>query len=429
MHAARVCGVVCVLAAMAAIPMLPPAAQLDRVAGGLRNLNHGVFAPGDDDTLYVVEQRDRHAGESGTGRIRAIDLAAGEVVEQPLLELKGFSTDGDPLGITGFCFDPDFDTNHFVYVCATGENGSDGSDGQLVSVIARYELHEGVIDPATRMPVMTVPQQHLDHNANFIGFGPDGYLYVSLGDDSPMDLVDVDNNAQDLSSKSGKILRVDLQPDGPRGADFVVSDAGNRYNIPADNPFVDRPRADPAVFAYGLRNPFRLAWDRATGDLWISDTGQHHDEEVDRLPVGTSGQNFGYRMLEGVDPTPSVPVPDTTNPYPGPLVDPVYIYSHPPELTNHELPAGVEMGPFEGVCVIGGPVYWGAMQTWRGRYLFGDMDWRGHGGRFWSLRFSSGVAVDVQDHSALLESDGEHRVDMLTAFVEDNEGEVYLARR
>jgi hypothetical protein len=215
-------------------------------------------------------------------------------------------------------------------------------------------LAESVVDPATVREVLRVDEPQFNHDGGALTFGPDGMLYISLGDGGGADDQGVGHveggNGQDPGNVLGSILRID-----PQGTDA----ANGAYGIPADNPFVGDETALPEVFAFGLRNPFRISFDTETGALYIADVGQNDIEEIN---LGEAGANYGWNTKEGTlcfDPNGDEdgfahecgPEDDTTG-----LVDPIAEYSHD-----------------EGVAVIGGFVYRGeTMPQLQGRYVFGD---------------------------------------------------------
>jgi hypothetical protein len=197
-------------------------------------------------------------------------------------------------------------------------------------------------DPASGDAILRVPHPRSNHNGGWIGFGPDDFLYIAIGDGGGSG--DPDNNGQNPATLLGKILRIDPGRDG-----FPADDARD-YDIPPDNPFASGGGA-PEVFAFGLRNPFRNSFDPATGNLWIGDVGQNAVEEVDLLRPGDGGANFGWPIMEG------------TSPYRGGstagLTPPVAEYVH-------------GAGTRQGNTVIGGYVYRGNVQSLQGLYVFAD---------------------------------------------------------
>ena len=259
------------------------AVSVERVASGLA---HPVFLttpPGDFDRVFIIEQH--------TGRIRILDLASGIVQPTPFLTVTGLSGGGER-GLLGLAFHPNYANNGFFYVNITVP----------ATRILRYSVSIGdpdVADPASQTSILEIEQPQENHNGGWIGFGPDGYLYIATGDggasnDSGTGHTPAIGNAQDLTSLLGKILRLDVD-----GDDFPY-DANRNYSIPALNPFVGIAGNDE-IWAYGLRNPWRPSFDRLTGDLYIADVGQGACEEINlQLAESSGGENYGWRLREGV---------------------------------------------------------------------------------------------------------------------------------
>jgi glucose/arabinose dehydrogenase len=230
-------------------------------------------------------------------------------------------------GLVGLAFHPSFTQNGYVYIDYTANDAS-------VQVI-RYTVspdHPDVVDPATAETVMAIPKQSKYHNGGTLAFGPDGYLYISLGDDEQSE------QAQILTSLYGKILRIDV-------------DSAPPYTIPPTNPFVNQPGARGEIWSYGFRNPWRFSFDRTTGDMWIGDVGDAKWEEIDFQPASSQGgENYGWPMNEGTE-----------------CIDPEHC--HDPGLVAPVVTYGHNMT----CAVMGGYVYRGPTATGlAGRYLYGD---------------------------------------------------------
>jgi glucose/arabinose dehydrogenase len=246
-----------------------PQVALTAVATGLQSPTAIVSAGDGSGRLFVLEQ---------PGRIRVI--AGGQLLSEPFLDLTGRVSTGPEQGLLGLAFHPDYTENGQFFVDYTGPDGH--------TVVARYRVSAAdpnLADPASAREVLRVEQPFTNHNGGQLEFGPDGYLYVSLGDGGSGG--DPQNNGQNLGTLLGAILRLDI-------------DGGEPYAVPPDNPFVDREGARPEIWAYGLRNPWRFSFDRDTGDLWIADVGQNVWEEIN-LQSGNSqgGENYGWRVMEG----------------------------------------------------------------------------------------------------------------------------------
>ena len=247
--------------------------------------------PGDS-VVYVVEQ---------PGRVVAVTDLSSDVV----LDISDLTNAKGEQGLLGLAFHP---TADLAYVDYTSTSGN--------TVVAEFAVDPttGVFDPASRREVLTVEQPYSNHNGGQLAFGPDQLLYIGLGDGGSGG--DPQRNALDLGSRLGKILRID-----------PVASGDQPFTVPADNPFVDTPGADPTIWAYGLRNPWRFSFDAPTGDLWIADVGQGDWEEVnraratpDRLDAGR-GANFGWSAIEGFEPF------NDDQPSDGAL-DPLFVYDH-----------------------------------------------------------------------------------------------------
>ena len=268
-----------------------------------------------DPSLYIAEK---------TGRVVAI--RGGRVTGRPVLDLSDDVSLGGEQGLLGLAFSAD---GQSLYVNYTDVDG----DTRIVG----YAMQGDHVSRASRRQVLFVRQPYDNHNGGDLVFGPDGDLYVGLGDGGSGG--DPHGNGQSLGTFLGKMLRIRPTPTGPEP-----------YRVPPDNPFVGDPGARPEIWAYGLRNPWRYSFDPATGDLWIADVGQSAWEEIDRLPAGSpGGANFGWNLLEG------------THRYAGSAppgaVPPVYEYSH----------------ATGGCVVIGGDVYRGsAIPALVGDYVFAD---------------------------------------------------------
>ena len=234
-----------------------------------------VTSPPGDPRLFAVQR-------NGTIRI----LVDEQLTIAPFAKLGEddggpVHTDGNEMGLLGLAFHPQFATNRELFVFYTALNPDPLSLGQYpyLDILARYRVgSSGQLDPSTAEILLSILDPFSNHNGGMIEFGNDGLLYISTGDGGAGG--DPFGNAQDPSSLLGKILRIDV-------------DAGTPYLIPADNPFGE-------VFILGLRNPWRWSFDRATGDMWIGDVGQEHEEELNFLPAGKqAGVNLGWKMYEG----------------------------------------------------------------------------------------------------------------------------------
>ena len=358
------------------------------VVSGLTNPVAFVMDPVDHSTFYVVEQR---------GTIRTV--RNNSVTPALFLDLRSSVSSGGERGLLGLAFPPDHATSRRFYVNFTDLNGH--------TVVARFvRTAEGAVDPASRFDLLWpdgrrfIEQPFSNHNGGHLAFGPDGYLYIGLGDGGSGG--DPLNNAQNPNTLLGKMLRLDVSvPDSdPRG-----------YVIPADNPFVDRePVAALAeIWSFGLRNPWRYNFDDwskgGTGALVIADVGQTAREEVNWEPIGAGGRNYGWRLREG-----TAPYDARTAAAYQPLTEPI-----------HDYPRS------DGMSITGGYVYRGAAldQRFNGRYFFADFV----AGRVYSIGLAlddrqEARAVDRLELTAML--GGSTELGQISAFGVDGDAELYI---
>jgi glucose/arabinose dehydrogenase len=277
------------------------------------------------------------------------DVAVADV--DTLLDIRDRVTDGGEAGLLGLAFDPGYATNGFLYVNYTTTPPAPAPPPPLRTVISRFQVIGGVASPASETILLQYDQPFTNHNGGMLAVGPDARLYVASGDGGSGN--DPDNNAQNLGNLLGKILRLRTTP----GA-----------IVPPDNPFVGQAGARGEIWAYGLRNPWRFSFDRATGRMWIGDVGQSALEEID---VGAAGANFGWRVYEG-----SMSNVNPTNIPASAFVAPVFEY-----------------GRSQGQSITGGYVYRGsAIPSLVGRYVYADFG----SGRIWVLTLNGTMAVDNQ---------------------------------
>jgi len=346
------------------------------VAQGLSNPLFAASPPGDPDRLFVVEQH--------TGQIRILDLNTGQLNAAPFLDLPDSSlAQGNEQGLLGLAFHPNYAANGLFYVKLTNAAG----DAEVREYRRADADHT---EAASGRLILGYDQPFSNHNGGWLGFGPDGMLYIATGDGGSAG--DPQNNAQNLDSLLGKILRIDVN------GDAFPADAGRNYAIPGGNPFAGAAAGADEVWAYGLRNPWRASFDAATGDLWIGDVGQGAREEVDVVLSGQSGLNFGWRFKEGFQPF--------SGAAPAGLTDPILDYDHTTPL-------------YSGVAVTGGYVYHGpgGMQ---GLYLFGDT----FSANLWSVRLAGGQAQDFLNRNDQLALSG-GTYDQVASFAVDGRGRLY----
>jgi glucose/arabinose dehydrogenase len=312
-----------------------------------------------DNALYVAER-------GGTLR-KIVDNA---LVAQPVVDISDRTRAGGERGFLGFAFAPD---GTHLYVNYTDLDGNSNVDEFAVA-------SDGSVDLASGRRVLFQTQPYPNHNGGDLVFGPDGLLYIGFGDGGSGG--DPQNNAQNLGTWLGKLLRIDPRASG-----------GQPYTVPGDNPFEATPGALPEIWSYGLRNPWRYSFDPANGDLWIGDVGQNAYEEIDWQAASTGpakGVNFGWRQREGAHDY------NTSTEAPG-AVDPIFDYSHS-----------------DGCSVTGGVVYRGsAVPSLVGTYVFGDYCHTG----LWGLRLR-GTVLERFDLGTEASS--------VTSFGAGPDGEIYV---
>ena len=338
---------------------------VEPVASGFERPTYVTHAG--DDRLFVVEQ---------AGSIWIIQ--DGAVLDVPFLSIASkVNSQAYERGLLSVAFDPDYASNGFFYVNYTRQ--PDGA-----TVIERYQVSDnpGAADPDSGAVLLTIDQPEANHNGGQLQLGPDGYLYIGMGDGGGAgDRHGTIGNGQDLDALLGKMLRIDVN-------------GGEPYAIPPSNPFVSRNDARPEIWAFGLRNPWRFSFDRATGDLYIADVGQSAFEEIDFQPASSSGgENYGWRIMEGAH---------CFNPREG------------CDQSGLALPSA-EYGREGGCSVTGGYVYRGSLYPWLdGVYFFADYC----SGNVWSLE---------RDASGQWNMTGQTRVNFnVSSFGEDEAGELYL---
>jgi glucose/arabinose dehydrogenase len=343
-----------------------PALAAVRFASGFSSPLDLKAPPGDRARVFVVEQG---------GRIRVV--RDGAVVATPFLDIASRISSGGERGLLGLAFHPRYSENGRFFVNYTDQSGD--------THIAEFRAPAGsdVADAASERPLLLVAQPFANHNGGGLAFGPDGKLYIGLGDGGSAG--DPFGNGQNLATPLGKMLRVDV-------------DAGAPFGVPADNPFLGTPGAFPAIWAYGLRNPWRFAFDSSTGALFIADVGQSQVEEVDVSPGGgRGGQNYGWNVWEGSR---------------------CYSTSTGCPREGFTFPV-LEYGHDEGCSITGGVVYRGCrMPGYAGTYFYGDYC----SAFVRSFRFENGAVVDPRDWTSALGAG----LDSITSFGVDGDGEVYI---
>jgi glucose/arabinose dehydrogenase len=334
--------------------------RLQPIASGLDSPLY-LTAPAGDSRLFIVEQ---------PGRIRIV--RDGQLVARPFLDIAGRVSSGGERGLLSVAFHPQYASNGFFYVNYTDRNGD--------TRIERYSVtaDPNVADPASGKLLLSIKQPFSNHNGGLNLFGPDGMLYIGMGDGGsggdPM------GNGQNRNTLLGKLLRIDV-------------DGGDPYAIPPDNPFAGQNGARQEIWALGLRNPWRFSFDREANLLYVADVGQNRWEEVDVVPAGAGGLNYGWNRMEGTH-CYGTPTCDQAG-----LVLPVLEYGHD-----------------QGCSVTGGYVYRGkSIPSIVGQYFYADYCQ----GWVRSFKYANGAATVPREWAV-------GAVGNILSFGEDAAGELYL---
>lgn len=336
--------------------------RLEEVVSGLERPVH-LTAPSGDDRLFIVEQ---------PGRIRIVEND--QLLPEPFLDIVSrVGSDANEQGLLSVAFHPEYASNGYFYVNYTDNSGDTRVERYSVSAAEPNRA-----DPGSAALVLGFDQPYGNHNGGHVLFGPDGMLYIPTGDGGSR--ADPQGNGQNPNSFLGKILRIDV-------------DGGDPYSVPADNPFVGDPGVRPEIWALGLRNPWRVAFDEEENLLFVADVGQNAYEEITVVPADEGGLNYGWNRMEGTH------------------------CFEPEDNCSQEgltLPV-VEYPRSQGISITGGVVYRGSdIPELQGRYLYADF------GRDWirSFRFENGAAQG----DAELDVNG---VSSISSFGVDSEGELY----
>lgn len=322
-----------------------------------------TWVPGPDDWLAVAEQ---------AGRVYVFPNREDVTEPSLFLDITGRVRSGGEEGFLGLAFDPAYQSNGFFYIYYSAAN-------PRRSVISRFTVSPGDAgraDPESEKIILEViqPAAFSNHKAGMLAFGPDGKLYIGLGDGGGSG--DPNGNGQNLGTLLGKILRIDVSGSDP-------------YLVPGDNPFVGGDGTRGEIWAYGFRNPYRFSFDRESGDLWAGDVGETSREEVDLV---IRGGDYGWNIFEGTKE-----------------------FENPGGLREQDFqPPVIDYDRSQGRSVIGGYVYRGAqVPSQRGKYFYGDY----YSGRIWALAYRDG---NVLENSQVANVPG------VSSFGEDRNGELYL---
>ena len=367
--------------------------RLEQVATGLDRPLFLTAPSGDLSRLFILER---------AGLVRIVKN--GTLLSTPFIDPRetepGAITTAGEEGLLGMAFHPNYAVNGLFYLSYTSR------DPGLKSKLVQYKVSDDPdrADNASRTLIYEVAQPTSTHNGGCVAFGPDGYLYFSMGDGGGQ--FDLLRNAQNIENPYGSILRFDVDTPG----ELTV------YSVPLTNPFVDTPNAVTLIWAYGLRNPWRFSFDRLTGDLWIGDVGQNRREEINFQPASShGGENYGWNRFEGMEcftrvgETGAQAQQRCADAQAG-IVFPVHDYTHD-----------------VGISVTGGYVYRGGRIPWlRGTYFFADFAGAGSGPRIWSFRPDKGAPTEFSERTDELTQDGAILINSIASFGEDADGEIYV---
>jgi hypothetical protein len=328
--------------------------------------------PGDSSRIFVVEQ-------GGAVHI----VSAGLTLPDPFLDIGALVSTGSERGLLGLAFHPGYASNGRFFVSYTDLNGD--------TAVVRYERSSSDANrayPASASAVLQVSQPYGNHNGGMLAFGPDGCLYIGMGDGGGAN--DPDDNARNLGTLLGKISRVDVDGAAP-------------YEIPPDNPFAGAANVKGEIWSYGLRNPWRFSFDRTNGDLYIGDVGQNAREEIDvQASTSGGGENYGWDPAEGF----ACPGGGGT-------------CGKNPGFT----PPVLDYGRGDGRSVTGGYVYRGtAVPELAGTYFFGDFVTA----KVWSFRLEAGAPTELVERVVEIDSGGGRSIGNISSFGEDGAGELYI---
>ena len=345
---------------------------------------------GDNSRLFVLNQK---------GQIYIIKN--GETLEKPFLNISdrvhGSLVPGSEEGLLGLAFHPNYSYNGFFYVNYVNKNDT--------SIVSRFSVTDNseIADKLSEKVLIKLAQPFGNHNGGHLAFGPrDGMLYISFGDGGKWG--DPYDNAQNLNTLLGTILRIDV-------------DKGDPYGIPPDNPFVGQKENRPEIFCYGLRNPWRFSFDRETNDLIIGDVGQNLWEEVNwNTWEESKGANYGWRIMEANH----CYNPETNCDETG-LIKPVHEYQN--NANYMKILMGMDEAESTGCSVTGGYVYRGIQYpAIQGAYIFGDYCT----GRIWSFKLKDRSLSDFRNIRKEIKKYSENVPLFISSFGEDNEGELYV---
>ena len=349
--------------------------------------------PNNAKLLYIVEQ---------AGLIKIIN--DGKKLSRPFFDINkrvvNPNRPGDERGLLGFAFHPNHTNNGKFYINYMDNDGN--------TIISEFSTNSELrADHKSERIILKLKQPYGNHNGGDIQFGPDGYLYISIGDGGKAG--DPLNAGQDLSSLFGKIIRIDIEQ--------------KPYGIPKSNPFFGQKGKREEIWAWGLRNVWRFSFDKQTGDKYLADVGQNKWEEVNFEPASSKGGlNYGWRIMEAnhcYDPKENCPTEGLIKPiieYPNDANHPAFAFRIIEELSFSETDV-------EGCSVTGGYVYRGQkIKSMQGQYIFGDYC----SGNIWTLKVVNGKAINFKNRTEEINIGGGEFTTYISSFGQDSDGEIYI---
>ena len=349
--------------------------------------------PNNAKLLYIVEQ---------AGLIKLIN--DGKKLSRPFFDINkrvvNPNRPGDERGLLGFVFHPDHINNGKFYINYMDNDG--------YTIVSEFSTNSELrANHKSERIILKLKQPYGNHNGGDIQFGPDGYLYISIGDGGKAG--DPLNAGQDLSSLFGKIIRIDIEQ--------------KPYGIPKSNPFFGQKDKREEIWAWGLRNVWRFSFDKQTGDKYLADVGQNKWEEVNFEPASSKGGlNYGWRIMEAnhcYDPKENCPTEGLIKPiieYPNDANHPAFAFRIIEELSFSETDV-------EGCSVTGGYVYRGQkIKSIEGQYIFGDYC----SGNIWTLKVVNGKAINFKNRTEEINIGGGEFTTYISSFGQDSDGEIYI---
>ena len=363
------------------------------IADGYKKPVFITSSPNNAKLLYIVEQ---------AGLIKIIN--DGKKLSRPFFDINkrvvNPNRPGDERGLLGFAFHPNHTNNGKFYINYMDNDGN--------TIISEFSTNSKLrADHKSERIILKLKQPYGNHNGGDIQFGPDGYLYISIGDGGKAG--DPLNAGQDLSSLFGKIIRIDIEQ--------------KPYGIPKSNPFFGQKDKREEIWAWGLRNVWRFSFDKQTGDKYLADVGQNKWEEVNFEPASSEGGlNYGWRIMEAnhcYDPKENCPTEGLIKPiieYPNDANHPAFAFRIIEELSFSETDV-------EGCSVTGGYVYRGQkIKSMEGQYIFGDYC----SGNIWTLKVVNGKAINFKNRTEEINIGGGEFTTYISSFGQDSDGEIYI---